>query len=610
MLRIALANLLKEQGQVSEALSLYAVSLAKQKASHGPTSPVVAVSMTNMADMHLRLGSPDNLAQAIALYEEALRIMETHKGKTHPTVGSIVASMGSVYDQLGQHGASMMCFERALKIKQQALGPDHVGNCVLLNNMATSLAGQGRHQDALAMFKRSLQIREETQGTDHPHVAPTLANIGRLYLAMADARAAARDAKRAEANSSKNANRKGGDHSDDDGDGDPDASGVFGASLDVGEEDLESAQYISEAVIYFKRAVTIIDTAFGPTHISLIDVLDDLAKSHSRAGLHFEALAGYQREIQIFSQQQALAEADSAAAAAAAAAEASAKGAKGAAAKGPGPSKPPGTAGLSVDIARVLGKQAQVYSSGLGNTHKAIECLTAQCEILESFNGPNDTELADALFVLSSLYLDVDREQDSLICIRRCYNARLASLGPDSEATMEAKTWLYDIAGTFTSHHVSPVYHLKQDHFRKLMFMYLIIIAHISALIYSIFLVYILHLLCSIFRFLVVDQDDMPFESFDPATFDFDNCHVNMVAAIPLSDSDNSAENSRTNAAGRRSVNASASAGGVSGSTGGRTNRRAPAAVVAAAASSGRGVTAEQVSARAKSGIEALERAD
>jgi tetratricopeptide (TPR) repeat protein len=511
VLRIALANLLKEQGQVEDALALYSKSMQKQKATLGDSHPVVAVSMTNMADMYLRLDGAESLAKAVKLYEGALKIMETHKGKTHPVVGSIVASMGSVYDRLSQYGTAMAYFERALKIKETAFGRDHVGNCVVLNNMATTMVNQGRYKDALALYKRSLDIREKTQGIDHPHVAPTLANIARLYSSMADARIAA-----AEQRKLRESAGTGSAAGDGDGDGsrsddhELDASTAAigldsqpdGAGSTPGADDAEVVQYIAAAVTSFKRAVSIIDTAFGPTHISLVDVLDDLAKAHSRADMHMEALADYQRMIQIYSQQQRLQESSAESATPAKpdkAGKAAAgkppvggkagKGSKGATAPSGGDAP---MSGLSVEIAGVLGKQAQVYASGLGNVHKAIECITTQCEILEALQGSDSTELADALFVLSSMYLDVERELDSLRCIRRCYSIRVAhpKLGLEHNDTLEAKTWLYDIA--------------------------------------------------------VVDQDACPFDEFDPATFDFDNCHVNVVATMPLSESDNSPEASRS----------------------------------------------------------------
>ena len=96
-LRTSIAGILKEQGEFQKALPLYHKSLQDKIQALGPSHITVAISLANIADLHLRVKEP---MKAMPLYEQARSVMEAERGLRHPEVATILSSMASCYTQL------------------------------------------------------------------------------------------------------------------------------------------------------------------------------------------------------------------------------------------------------------------------------------------------------------------------------------------------------------------------------------------------------------------------------------------------------------------------------------------------------------------------------
>jgi tetratricopeptide (TPR) repeat protein len=179
VLRTSIAGLLKEQGKYAESQPLYEKSLADKIKLLGRKHPVVAVSMSNLAELHLRLHHPE---RALPLYQEALTIMENERGRSHPEVATIVSSLASCLMHLAKYDEAIRLYERARKIKEELLGPQHVSVAIVLNNLAATYQKMNDAPKALKLLERSLKIRQNVHGVDSPLTAQTLNNMGEIYL--------------------------------------------------------------------------------------------------------------------------------------------------------------------------------------------------------------------------------------------------------------------------------------------------------------------------------------------------------------------------------------------------------------------------------------------
>jgi len=118
---------------------------------------------------------------ALSVSEEALEVAEDTFGPDHPKVAISLNNIAELHIINGTYDAIEPLYKRALEINEKALGPDNPDVAISLNNLAELYYNQGRYTEAEPLYKRALKILEETLGPDHPEVAITLANMKALY---------------------------------------------------------------------------------------------------------------------------------------------------------------------------------------------------------------------------------------------------------------------------------------------------------------------------------------------------------------------------------------------------------------------------------------------
>ena len=183
VLMTSIAGLLKEQGKYTESKPLYEKSLADKILLLGNKHPVVAISMSNLADLYLRMYEPE---LALPLYRDALKIMELEHGRNHPLVATIVSALASCYLQQKQYSDAIQLYERARRIKEEMLGKYHISVAVVLNNLAAAYHSQGDTQQSIKLYERSLQIRRTQLSSatrDQTQTASTIINLALVYVA-------------------------------------------------------------------------------------------------------------------------------------------------------------------------------------------------------------------------------------------------------------------------------------------------------------------------------------------------------------------------------------------------------------------------------------------
>ena len=118
---------------------------------------------------------------ALSVSEEALKVAEDTFGPDHPKVAISLNNIAELHIINGSYAEIEPLYKRALEISEKAFGPNNPDVAISLNNLAELYYNQGRYEEAEPLYKRALKILEDTLGPDHPEVALTLESLKALY---------------------------------------------------------------------------------------------------------------------------------------------------------------------------------------------------------------------------------------------------------------------------------------------------------------------------------------------------------------------------------------------------------------------------------------------
>lgn len=118
---------------------------------------------------------------ALSVSEDALKVAEDTFGPDHPKVAISLNNIAELHIINGSYAEIEPLYKRALEISEKALGPDNPDVAISLNNLAELYYNQGRYEEAEPLYKRALRILEDTLGPDHPEVVLTLKSLKALY---------------------------------------------------------------------------------------------------------------------------------------------------------------------------------------------------------------------------------------------------------------------------------------------------------------------------------------------------------------------------------------------------------------------------------------------
>ena len=136
-----LAELLRAQHKLAEAVALFRRALAILKTVHGGGHPEVASAL---GDLALALRAQSKLAEAEPLLRE---VRERERER------SLSARERSLSDP-----RALGCALEALAIHKKALGVEHPQVARSLNNLAELLRAQDKHAEADELFRRARSI--------------------------------------------------------------------------------------------------------------------------------------------------------------------------------------------------------------------------------------------------------------------------------------------------------------------------------------------------------------------------------------------------------------------------------------------------------------------
>ena len=270
-----------ERGRYREAQTVLESALAIANRVLGPDHPDVALSLSNLANVHFYQG---RYGDAQDLYERALAIRERAFGADHPLVATSLNNLASIYKERGQDDKARPLYERALAIREHTLGSEHVLVAASLNNLALIHYNEGCYREAQDLQRRALAIRERALEPDHPDVAASLYNFALVQMAQDRYREAQALHERALAIRER---AFGSDHP------------TVATSLDGLATAYGKQSRAGEAEQLHARALAIRERALGPNHPDVAESLGGLAALRVIQGRYDEAEDLYERALTI-----------------------------------------------------------------------------------------------------------------------------------------------------------------------------------------------------------------------------------------------------------------------------------------------------------------------
>jgi tetratricopeptide (TPR) repeat protein len=176
-----IALVLRDQGNLEGARTLYERVLQIRETALGPNDPRTAIALNSLAGVLAELG---DLGAAQAQLERAVQILENTAGAPALIVGATLDSLAGVYHHQGKQADARALYERALAVREEGLGSEHPHTASSLHNLALALKDEGDFEAAQPLLERALSICERHLGPEHPATASNLFTLGELLGAQ------------------------------------------------------------------------------------------------------------------------------------------------------------------------------------------------------------------------------------------------------------------------------------------------------------------------------------------------------------------------------------------------------------------------------------------
>ncbi len=230
------AEQLCAQSRYAEAEKLYVKLLEEREHALGLNSPEIVNDLNDLGRVTF---AQMKYQQALTYYDRALQIMETSKGRQDMAVVAPLGKLIKVYQSLDRYGQAEQYARRAVAVVEKNAGPDGVELAQPLTTVGDLLLAQKKYEDAQQQYDRAVKVLEKTSPTSTQMLAP-LDGMAAAYVEM---------------------KRPG---------------------------DAESA---------WRRALSIRESAYGPSTIEVADTLDRLGKFYFDQKKYPEAAYCYERTL-------------------------------------------------------------------------------------------------------------------------------------------------------------------------------------------------------------------------------------------------------------------------------------------------------------------------
>ncbi|MEU6005945.1 tetratricopeptide repeat protein [Streptomyces sp. NPDC047453] len=177
------ANYLRDQGQITQAITYNKRCLDASTRLHGPDHPDTLASRSHLAYTYRAAGE---LGRAIPLYKQALADRVRVLGKDHPSTLASRNNLASAYAAAGDLGRAIPLYKQALADRVRVLGENHPNTLVSRNDLAGAYESAGDLGRAIPLYKQTLTDSVRVLGKDHPSTLTSRNNLASAYAAAGD----------------------------------------------------------------------------------------------------------------------------------------------------------------------------------------------------------------------------------------------------------------------------------------------------------------------------------------------------------------------------------------------------------------------------------------
>jgi serine/threonine protein kinase len=185
---VELGRALRDQGKDDLAEAPIREALKIRLAVFGEEHRETATSKAELALWLFERGEVD---QAVKLQRENVATSERVLGASHANVAAAKRNLGQMLLAQGGDAAGAESLLRdALEVTSRNFGESHAQYATALNSLSLAVEEQGRLDEARGLLERALAIAKATGAADSPRTLSILTNLGRVQVALGQARQA------------------------------------------------------------------------------------------------------------------------------------------------------------------------------------------------------------------------------------------------------------------------------------------------------------------------------------------------------------------------------------------------------------------------------------
>lgn len=163
-----------QAAKYDEALPLAKRALKLRETALGQNHPLVAESLTNLAELYLAKGK---FADAEPPLKRAMAIYEKNPNSNGLIVGKALDRMAALRLAGADVKKAEELFRRAIEVKKSAVGENHAEVVFSMDSLADLYRGQKDYAKAAALMREVVRIKEKAYGENHVEVGRSLERL-------------------------------------------------------------------------------------------------------------------------------------------------------------------------------------------------------------------------------------------------------------------------------------------------------------------------------------------------------------------------------------------------------------------------------------------------
>jgi tetratricopeptide (TPR) repeat protein len=171
-----LGYILKEKGDLANALSHYRISLDRKLMYLQIDDPYVSLTFSNIGTIYRQQG---NLNKALEHFQQILKVALRNPQLNQQKVAIGYNNIGSVLRTQGKYAEALECYEHTLRIYSVHLPNCHPLLGITYNNIAIVQQSMKDYSIALPYFKKTLELFEKSIPPNHPLLAVVHVNMAK-----------------------------------------------------------------------------------------------------------------------------------------------------------------------------------------------------------------------------------------------------------------------------------------------------------------------------------------------------------------------------------------------------------------------------------------------